>query len=192
MKTDLQWTRLMLGCLLVALLTGCAKAAPGTPIPEPTAMAVPPTSIPISPIATLTSLAMTAEPTSCEEVDGNCLELTFDGKSCTYEGPKELQSGPVVLVYINKSEQLANVALNQHTGDETIQDAIDHFGESPSPKPCPAWKRDIVRTFVLPGDAYFWEGKLEEATYHMVCYQEGSPLKVWFGTGLMVHGGSLP
>ena len=85
MKTGLFWKRLLIGCLLFALLTSCATAAP-----EPTATDVPPTATP--------------EPTSCEEVEGICLELTFDGESCIYEGPTDLNPGPVTIIFHNEGD----------------------------------------------------------------------------------------
>jgi hypothetical protein len=114
------------------------------------------------------------------------LRLTFDGETCTYEGPTEPQPGPVELIYVNDSEGEAWVALNRHNGDETIQDAIDHFGPSPSPTPCPYWKTDVARSSAAPGDTYRWEGDLQAATHHLVCYRN-PPLEVWFGTGLTVE-----
>jgi hypothetical protein len=110
----------------------------------------------------------------------------FDGEGCTYDGPVELAAGPVHLSYTNLSDENAWIAFNRHTGDHTIQDAIDHFGPAPSSTPCPSWTRDVVRTRVEPGKTFAWAGDLEAATYHMVCYRR-SPLSVWFGTGLAVE-----
>ena len=115
------------------------------------------------------------------------LRLVFDGDGCTYDGPVELAAGLVALSYTNLSEERASIAFNRHTGDETVQDAIDHFGAGPSSIPCPSWKIDVVRTSVAPGDTFSWEGELEAATYHMVCYRR-PPLEVWFGTGFVVEG----
>jgi hypothetical protein len=111
----------------------------------------------------------------------------FDGERCIYDGPVELAAGPVDLSYTNLSEGRASIAFNRHTGDETVQDAIDHFGPGPSSIPCPSWKTDVVRTSVAPGDTFSWEDELEAAIYHMVCYRR-PPLGVWFGTGLVVDG----
>jgi hypothetical protein len=132
---------------------------------------------------TVTTTATTSEPT----VAATPLRLKFDGKGCTYDGPEEFAAGPVTLSYTNLSDENAWIAVNRHTGDETIQDAIDHFGDAPSSTPCPSWKRDVVRTSVEPGDTFSWEGELEPATYHMVCYRY-PPLSVWFATGLTVEG----
>lgn len=121
------------------------------------------------------------------EAVGTPLQLTFNGEHCVYEGPVEVVAGPVELFYVNESDEVAWVTFNRHTGDETIQDAVAHFGDSPSSTPCPSWKRDVIRTSVQPGDTCHWEGDLEPATYHMVCYRN-PPLSVWFGTGLTVNG----
>lgn len=197
MKTSLLWKRFLIGCLLFTLLTSCTQTlaistseptstpAPPTNTPGPTSTPVPPTNTP-EPTSTPAPPTNTPEPPSCEKEEGNCLQLTFNGTGCAYEGPTELEAGPVVFIYVNESEELARVAFNQHTGDQTIQDAIDHFGKGRSRTACPEWKRDVVRTAVYSGGTYRWEGNLEAATYHMVCYQS-PPLFVWFGTGLIVN-----
>lgn len=69
MKTCLQGKRL-LGCLLLALLTGCATAVPETPTPRPTATLVPPTSTHIPPTSTPVPPTDIPEPTSTEKVSG--------------------------------------------------------------------------------------------------------------------------
>lgn len=172
MKTSLLWKRFLIGCLLLTLLTGCATAAPETPTPEPTATPVPPTDTP--------------EPISCEEVEGNCLELTFDGESCTYEGPTDLKTGPVTLLFLNESEGRAAVNLVRHTGDETIQDMIDYIGEEPSTGTAPTWTRGLGTFQVIrSGESHTWEGVLEPGIHTMVC---ASPqYGIWFGTGLTVE-----
>ena len=138
--------------------------------------------------ATITTTTQPPTTTTSEPpVAARPLRLVFDGEGCTYDGPMELAAGPVDLSYTNLSEGRASIAFNRHTGDETIQDAIDHFGAGPSPIPCPSWKSDVVRTSVAPGDTFSWEGELEPAIYHMVCYRM-PPLEVWFGTGLAVGG----
>lgn len=160
--------------MVVALVAACgATDAPATPVPvQPTPTSAPPTATP--------------EPPSCEEVEGNCLELTFDGESCTYKGPTDLKAGPVTLFFHNESEGRAAVNLLAHTGDETIQDAIDYIGEEPTTKHHPGWTRELGtwRT-VSPDESHTWEGVLEPGIYHMVCasFSEGG----WFGTGLTVE-----
>ena len=115
------------------------------------------------------------------------LRLTFDGESCSYEGPTVLKAGPVTLLFFNESKGLAAVNLLIHTGDETIQDAIDYTGEEPSTKHHPYWMRELgTWEGVLPGERLTWEGDLESGIHCMVCARFG-PLGVWFGTGLTVE-----
>ncbi len=181
MKTSSLWKRFLIGYLLLALLSGCATTAPETPtLHRP--------SVPMGePTATLVLPTATPKPTSCEKVEGICLWLSFDGESCTYEGPTEFKKGGVTLLVINESAAGASVNLVRHTGDETIQDAIDHIGEEPSSKHHPSWTIEIPGVWkrVPPGESYTWEGILEPGIHTMVCARL-NPFGVWFGTGLTV------
>jgi hypothetical protein len=170
---------------VVVLIVGCSSsddtADEPTTATSATIVAPPETVTTVATTTTTTEATTTVAPPEATE-----LRLTFDGETCTYEGPTEPQPGPVELIYVNDSEGEAWVALNRHNGDETIQDAIDHFGPSPSPTPCPYWKTDVARSSAAPGDTYRWEGDLQAATHHLVCYRN-PPLEVWFGTGLTVE-----
>lgn len=181
MKTSLFWKRLLIGCLFLVLLTGCAKAAPETPTPEPTATLVPPTATPAPPTDT-------PEPTSCEEVEGICLLLSFDGETCTYEGPTEFRKGWVTFQFLNRSEGTAAADLLWHTGDKTIQDLIDFFGEEPSTKHHPYWTIENlgVWDYILAGESHTWEGVLEPGIHTMVCVRH-TPNGVWYGGGFTVE-----
>jgi hypothetical protein len=67
--------------LVVLWMAGCSGARPeptATPAPSP------PSATPIRPTST-------PQRSSCEEIEGICLELSFDGESCTYEGPAALE-----------------------------------------------------------------------------------------------------
>ena len=124
-----------------------------------------------------------------EGVEAGLLRLTFDGESCTYEGPTTHTAGPAVLVFLNESEGRAAVNLVRHTGDETIQDAIDYIGEEPTTRNAPSWTTDVRGVWrpVPAGESFRWEGDLEPGIHVMVCAR-WSPLGVWFGTGLTVEG----
>ena len=187
MKSSLLWKRFLIRCLLLAILTGCATAAPETPTQEPTATLVPPTATP-KPTATLVPPTATPKPKSCEEVEGICLWLFFDGESCTYEGPTALKAGPVTLLFINESADSAAVNLVRHTGGETIQDMIDYIGEEPSTVLKPYWTREL-RTYmkVRSGESLTWEGVLEPGIHTMICAKFENDVGAWFGTGLTVE-----
>ncbi len=133
------------------------------------------------------ALLMTACVSVDEGIEIRVLRLTFDGESSSYEGPTVLKAGPVTLLFFNESKGMAAVNLVMHTGDETIQDAIDYIGEEPTTKHAPSWTRDLgTWKTVLPGESFTWEGNLEPGIYHMVCASL-MPFGVWFGTGLTVE-----
>ena len=169
----LQW---VIGSTLVLLLLVRCGAPPATPV----APTVPPTVTPVPPTDT-------PEPPSCEKVEGICLELTFDGESCTYEDPTALKAGPVTLLFLNESDDHAAVNLMIHTGDETIQDMIDDIEEVPFKPQGALWARELgTYRDVRPGESQTWEGILEPGIHTMVCVRL-MPLTVWFGTGLTVE-----
>jgi hypothetical protein len=123
-------------------------------------------------------------------VEGNCLELSFDGEKCTYMGPSTLKSGHVTLLFLNDSEIIATVGLVRHTGDETIQDMIDYIGEEPSTGISPSWVK-LIPTWspVHAGERYTWEGILEPGIHTMVCGISGGYVQhtIWFGGGFKVE-----
>ena len=166
MKSYLLCMPVSIVCVLLVLLTGCAMSATETSMPEPTS---------------------TPGPTSCEEVEGICMKLLFDGeKNCVYNGPANLNTGPVTLIFLNESESLAAVNVMRHTGDETIQDMIDYLGEEPSTKHHPQWSEEVgTWKIISSGKNHIWKGTLEPGIHTMVC---ASPkFGGWYGGGFTVE-----
>jgi len=182
MKTNAVPMLLAIGCV-VALLSSCATAAgetPATPVP-PTTTPVPPTITPAHPTATP---APPPVPASCEEVEGVCLDLTFDGESCIYDGPTEVASGSVTLLFHNKSEGSAAVNFLMLLEERTIEDVIEYNGEEPFMKHHPSWSRELgTWRPIASGGGQEWQGNLEPGEYFMVCARM-APLGGWLGTGL--------
>ena len=155
--------------LILALpITGCTSSQP-----MPTNTSPPPTPEPTS-----TSISPTPP----------LIQLTFDGESCTYEGPTSLKAGPVTLLFLNESEGFAAVDLLKHNGDQTIQDMIDYFGEEPSTKHHPSWSTEFLDVwgYIEAGKSRTWRGGLESGIHTIVCVKQ-IPNGVWFGTGLTVE-----
>lgn len=134
-----------------------------------------------------------------EGEDEGPLRLTFDGESCTYEGPKEVSAGSVTLDFVNESEEHFNVNLVILDEGKTVQDVIDDLGPEPSTRHHPSWTHEMGTwdPAVMPGETVSWEGDLEAGIYAMVCAAAlpstdpkvfRGPLGVWFGTGLTVEG----
>jgi len=172
MKTYLFWKRFLIGCFFLVLLSGCATVAPEASASEQTATSIPSTDI--------------QPPASCEEVEGICLSLTFDGENCTYEGSTEFAAGPVTLFFNNKSEGNAAVNFLMLLDGKTIEDVIEYHGEEPTTKHHPTWSQELgTWQRITPGGIQHWEGELEPADYFMVC--ASFTLGVWLGTGLTVR-----
>jgi hypothetical protein len=128
------------------------------------------------------------KPNSCDKVKGICLELTFDGQSCLYEGPKNMKTEPVTIIFLNESDVVAAANLLRIRGDKTLQDLIDYIGEEPSTQHHPFWSREVsgVWEYVDPGDSHTWKGVLESGGYALVCARI-TPLGVWLGDGFTVE-----
>jgi hypothetical protein len=177
---------------VVCLIAGCSSSddtADETTTAAP-ATTVAPAATVIADATTTTDVTTTTEATTtaAPQVTADTLLLTFDGDSCTYEGPTVLTAGPVELVFLNKGEGPA--AVNMVSIDEgyTIQDVIDDLGPEPSTSVQPSWRRALVPDRgTAPGESHRWEGDLEAGLYAMVCLVPTSPLSVWFGTGLTVE-----
>ena len=94
--------------LVMSFLVGCkTPKATSTRLPVATPLRDP-TDIPTE--LTTSQGEQTATPvpktknqnlTSCQEVEGACLELSFDGEICAYKGPTEIKSGAVTLLFLN-------------------------------------------------------------------------------------------
>ena len=119
-------------------------------------------------------------------MEGNCLELSFEGERCTYNGPSDLETGPVTLIFLNESGGRAAVNLMRLLGDKTIQDMIDSIGEEPSHDVAPMWANSVNTWQVIrSGEVYTWEGGLKPGIHTMVC---ASPqYGVWYGSGFTVE-----
>jgi len=166
MKTSVLLKLLPAGYIILAIVAGCATATPETP------------ATPVLP-------TRTPAPASCEELEGTCLNLTFDGEGCIYEGPTEVASGPVSLLFHNMSDEFAAVNLLMLLDGKTIEDVIEYSGEEPTTKHHPPWSRELgTYKATAAGRNRHWKGELEPGEYFMVC--AGFSSGVWLGTGLTV------
>jgi hypothetical protein len=173
--------------LILAACTGEPETVKETPAVEAVATLVPPTTTPIPPTDTPMPPTETPELTSCDDVDGNCLRITFDGVSCNSEGPEEIETGPFSLLFLNESEETTLVVLFRHLGGESIHDIIDYLGEDPSTELRPDWARVVNNVSGVPaGNTLNWEGSLIEDIYTVFC-RTHDPHLLYFGTGLTVE-----
>jgi len=203
--------RFLIGYFILALTTSCATVVPEAHTPEPmdtltypTGTLTHPTDTPIPPTINPFSIALTSdyltaevatpiptytpEPGSCDEMEGECVELSYDGQSCTYEGPTLLKVQTITFLFHNDSNEDVVFGIFGHTHNKTIQDMIDFLGEEPSPiENKPAWTERITPWApIWPGRSYTWKGVLEPGIYSILCIRL-TPYGTWFGTGLTVE-----
>jgi hypothetical protein len=185
-----------MACLVLvkSFLVGCgaSQATPtplpkGTPLPEPTDIPPELTATQGESIATPVHPTKTPNPTSCQEVEGTCLDLSFDGEICAYKGPTDIKPGSVTLLFLNESEGGALAGLVRHKGDKTIQDMKDRFVEEPITEHGTPWTIPINWGWrgVPPGESYVWKGDLEPGIHTLVCARI-TPFGVLFGAGFTV------
>jgi hypothetical protein len=125
-------------------------------------------------------------------VEGKCLELSFDGESCTYEGPTDLKPGPVTLIFHNVSDNWASTNMIRLLGDKTLEDLVRYNGEEPSQQHQPSWSVSIPGTWreIPAGERHFWEGALEPGIHALVCVRTlpwPEPIGVWLGTAWSIE-----
>ena len=131
-------------------------------------------------------LTATPEPASCEAVEGTCLELTFDGESCTYAGPAEFEEGEVTLLFINASEVHAMVYLLRHEQGKTIEDMRAQYVDGVTTADYPSWVTDLgTARGIKPGMNQVWRGELQAGIHTMSC-DSLCPYLSWFGDGFSV------
>ncbi|MCP4418105.1 MAG: hypothetical protein GY805_15895 [Chloroflexi bacterium] len=211
MKANLLWKQILIGSLLFAFLIGCATVTSEVPSPEatpasalPTNSTIPPTDTPVPP--TLNSIAIaltqqalgedevaplpttTLEPASCGEVNGICLQITFDGETCSYEGPTDVQPGWVTFLFINAHDGNIAASLWLLLEEKTLQDVMDKMGEGSIANHAPSWMFHIDEgnIFSGPNERHTWKGVLRPGIYAMTCAQE-MPLSAWYGGGFTVE-----
>lgn len=137
------------------------------------------------------ALLMTACAAAGEGNTEDILRLTFDGESCTYDGPTDLKPGLVTLIFLNESDDWAATNMIRLLGDKTLEDLISYNGEEPSQHHAPSWSVDIPGVWreIRSGESHTWEGVLEPGIHALVCARTlpwPEPLGVWLGTGLTV------
>ena len=114
------------------------------------------------------------------------LIVTFNGKTCEYDGPLIIREGEITMIMNNLSDSPVTLDLAELDDDKTWQDMLDYIGEPGSNKQRPGWITKENRKPVIsdPSAAIF---SPDPGNYVIVCYQTvqtgfatfpGSPLEV--------------
>jgi hypothetical protein len=70
-------------------------------------------------------------------------EVTFDGESCSYDGPEVIHEGVVTIAINNSTENPAHLEINTLDEGKTWQDVLDYYGEPGSTEGRAPWMGDV-------------------------------------------------
>ena len=116
--------------------------------------------------------------------------LTFDGKTCHYEGPEILSEGVLTVTLVNESEYDADLWAVKIEEGKTWQDMLDHIGTPGSYVHFPEWSGGIM-TAQVPDNPDAKVFTLTEGLYAFcccTCEEVVGPQGVWPGASLQVKG----
>ncbi len=111
------------------------------------------------------------------------LIVTFDGKTCEYDGPQVIREGEITMIMNNLSDSPVTLDLAKLDDDKTWQDMLEYIGEPGSYKQRPDWITKENRKPVISDHraAIF---SPDPGDYVIVCYQT-------VATGLATFPGSF-
>ena len=107
--------------------------------------------------------------------------LTFDGETCTYEGPQQFATGPLTLTSSNISEQWAMFDINLFLEDGSMEALVAHIDADRERPPLeqlgpPSFVEIKARSgFVQAGASGEVSGTLETGDYALVCFNMEGP-----------------
>lgn len=114
------------------------------------------------------------------------MTLTFDGESCTFDGPTELTPGPVRYTFVNESKAPAVQVFMEVLEGKTLEDMIVNNGPEPFPSNRPSWTRELGAWWITKaGASDSWRKYLKPGNYFMVC-ASAQPIQGWNGPWLTV------
>lgn len=176
--------RVFLLLLILALsLVGCGLAPPPSPeAPSPTAT--------VKPAPSFTAIPPTSTPTPIPMPEIREIVLTFDGKTCQYDGPAVTTPGQMTVSLVNKTEWDADWWMLRLDDDKTWRDMLDYIGEPGSYLHPPPWTSVSIVKSRVPDNPDAWEYTLKEGTYVTMCCtcdELSGPRGVWPGAPLEVR-----
>ena len=169
---------------LCLFLSSCA----GLPASKTPASASPSTGSPMSTLSAAPETLATVEPSAAPEqmptptvdhnlvstvvASGPMIEVTFDGKECTMNGPSRIPVGGFVLKFNNLTDHSATPWLSRHYPGKTWQDVLDFLGppgsyidETPGWIALLAYQRSVTER---PGVSYRQYNLTLEAEYDII------------------------
>ncbi|MBN1123119.1 MAG: hypothetical protein JXJ17_18750 [Anaerolineae bacterium] len=115
------------------------------------------------------------------------LVFTFDGETCTYEGPTTISTGLVPVMFYNNGEEMARVGGVRLVEGKTWDDLIAYWQENGPESQPPDWAiKEASTNTVLGGGESKSSIRLVPGEYGFFCTTV-SPSRGWPGTPLTVE-----
>ena len=115
--------------------------------------------------------------------------LTFDGQTCTYEGPEVISAGDMTITLNNKSEYEADIWIVKLDEGRTWQEMLDFIGVPGSNVHPPDWSDATIIKGDVPGNPDAKKFQLNKGLYVInccTCNEILGPKGVWPGVPLEV------
>ena len=114
-----------------------------------------------------------ASPTAAEGAAGEqareVLGVTFDGTSCSYDGPSEVGVGDVAIEAVNDSEVYTEVGIARIDESSTFEDFVAFYQPEPEVVDSPGFATPIGAVPAEPGQTGSDTFTLEGGQYALVC-----------------------
>ncbi len=113
------------------------------------------------------------------------LQLTIDGDSCLYEGPRMLPAGDVEIIYRNVSPETRWANTLRLDDDRSITDALAYIETDPFAG-APSWSSPVWLSLSVPtgGEPRSRITSLEPGTHLLLCGQTATG--TWLGADILV------
>lgn len=109
--------------------------------------------------------------------------LTFEGETCTYDGPSEAAAGTVELTFVNNTEGYGTAELFGLDEGYSHEDAVAALAER-TDGGWPSWMREIGAYDLTPaGETNVWTKDLDPGAYAAFCV-DTSPKEAFAAGGL--------
>ena len=101
--------------------------------------------------------------------DQRTLSVTFDGSSCSYDGPEQLNAGDVTLQGTNDSDLILTVSIDLLIDGATVDDFVEYLQPEPKEVEAPDFVETQTQVVVAPGTTDGFSYPLGGGEHVLVC-----------------------
>jgi hypothetical protein len=133
------------------------------------------------PVETATTSLAQDEATD-DGTDQETLSVTFDGSSCSYDGPDQLNAGDVTLQGTNDSDLILRVSIDLLVDGATVDDFVEYLQPEPKEVAAPDFVETQAQVVVAPGTTDGFSYPLGGGEHVLVCVtyaDEEAPPAAW-------------